>query len=304
MATIPDITSEKLESWDQYRNKQPDDVLASVYAHIEKVSRQMCAWYWSSIRTKRNTSLAVRWLSFFLLVLGTSFPIFAALQTSANEKLLLTQLAVAFLVIAGLVQLADRIFGWSSGWMRYISVVTTMENLTRAFEMEWAKYLVAKAALPDSADAKALFELAKGLEQELLKLQAEETTKWVAEFNTGIALLDTMIKTQREETDKKLEAIRTSLTVKESALKADEKAKIAGALEVTLTFKAEPKAVKIGIDEESSKDFLGNFWTRLDVSPGRHVVRVTTTSAPARTIERIVEVKPDSLTKLDIPMGE
>lgn len=304
MATIPDITSEKLEVWDQYKNKQPDEVLASVYAHIEKVSRQMCAWYWSSIRTKRNTSLAVRWLSFLLLVLGTTFPIFAALQTSSDEKLLLTQLAVAFLVIAGLVQLADRVFGWSSGWMRYISVVTTMENLTRAFQMEWAKYLVSKAAPPDSTDAKALFELAKGLEQELLKLQAEETTKWVAEFNTGIALLDTMIKTQREETDKKLEAIRTSLTVQESALKADEKAKIAGALEITLTFKSEPKTIKIGLDSEPPKDFLGTFWTRLDVSPGRHIVRVTTSSVPARTIERIVEVKPDSLTKLDIPTGE
>lgn len=304
MASIPDITTDALETWDKYKNKPPDEVLAAIYAHIEKVSRQVCAWYWASIRTKRNTSLGVRWLSFSLLVLGTTFPIFAALQATAEHKLFLTQLAVAFLVIAGLSQLADRVFGWSSGWMRYITTVTTMENLTRAFQMEWARYLVTKATAPDPADVKALFDLAKGLEQELMKLQAEETTKWVAEFNTGIALLDTMIKTQREEADKKLEAIRTSLTTQESATKADEKAKLPGALEVTLTFKADAKAVEIALDNETPKGFFGTFWTRVDVAPGRHVVRVITTSVPPRTIERIVEIKADSLAKLDVAVGE
>lgn len=304
MASKPDITTQKLANWDQYKNKNPDEILASVYAHIEKTSRQTCAWYWTSIKTKRGTSLATRGFAFLLLTLGTTFPIFAALQAAAEHKLFLTQLAVVFLAIAGLTQVADRVFGWSSGWMRYITTVTTMENLTRAFQMEWAKYLVSKASAPDAADAKSLFDLAKGLEQELTKLQAEETTKWVAEFNTGISLLETMIKTQREETDKKLEDIRTSLTTQETAAKADEKAKLPGALEVTLTFKAEAKRVRIALDEESPEDFLGNFWTKVDVLPGRHVVRLVTTSEPARTIERIAEIKADSLTKVEIAVGE
>lgn len=300
----PDITSEKLAHWDQYKNKVPDEVLESIYAHIEKTSRQMCAWYWTSIKTKRATSLCIRGMAFLLLVLGTTFPVFAALQEKADEKLVLTQLAVAFLVIAGLAQLADKIFGWSSGWMRYITTVLTMENLTRAFLMEWGKYLVSKEGAMDAADAKALFDLAKGLEQELTKLQAEETTKWVAEFNTGIALLDTMIKTQREETDKKLEAIRTSLTNQETAAKADERAKIPGALEVTLSFKAEAKRVRIGLDQETAADFLGNSWTKVNVPPGRHSVRVMTTTDPPRTMERIAEIKPDAVTKLEVAVGE
>lgn len=300
----PDITTDKLESWDKYKGRKPDEIIEAVYTHIETTSRQMCAWYWSSIRTKRWTSLPARGLAFLLLVMGTTLPLLAALQDKPEQKLLLTQLAVASLVLAGLAQLADRVFGWSSGWMRYITTVTTMENLTRAFQMEWGKYLVAKTEPLETADARAPFDLARGLEQELTKLQAEETTKWVAEFNTGIALLDTMIKTQREETDKKLEAIRTSLTSQESAAKADEKAKAPGALEVTLTFKADTKPIKIGLDKDTPVDFFGNFWTRNDVSPGRHVVRVITSSQPPRTIERIAEIKPDALTKLDVAVGE
>jgi hypothetical protein len=300
----PDITTDKLESWDMYKARKPDEIIEAVYMHIEATSRQMCAWYWSSIRTKRWTSLQARALALLFLVIGTTLPLLAALQERPDQKLLLTQLAVASLVLAGLAQLADRIFGWSSGWMRYIATVTTMENLTRAFQMEWGKYLVAKTEPIEAADARALFDLARGLEQELTKLQAEETTKWVAEFNTGIELLDTMIKTQREETDKKLEAIRTSLTSQESAAKSDQKAKIPGALEVTLTFKADARPIKIGLDSDTPADFLGNFWTRIDVPPGRHVVRVITSSQPPRTIERIAEVEEDALTKVDVAVGE
>ena len=154
MASKPNISTAKLANWDQYKNKQPDEVLASAYAHIEQTSLQMCGWYWTSIKTKRVTSLAVRVFAFLLLILGTTLPILAAIQATAEQKLLLTQMAVAFLAIAGLTQVADKVFGWSSGWMRYITTVTTMENLTRAFQLEWAKYLVSKAGAPaDATDA-------------------------------------------------------------------------------------------------------------------------------------------------------
>ena len=226
--TIPNITNDKLEPWDNYKSRKPDEIIEAVHLHIEKTSRQMCDWYWASISRKRWVSLPARGLAFLLLVAGTTLPLFAALQESADGKLLLTQLAVVSLVLAGLVQFSDRIFGWSSGWMRYITTVTKMENLTRVFQIEWGGYMVSKAEPLDIADAKALFDIARRLEQELAKLQEEETTKWVAQFNSSIALLDSLVKTQREETDKKLEAIKTSLSSHEIAAKADGKATLPG----------------------------------------------------------------------------
>lgn len=300
MAIKPDISSQKLSPWDEYKDKKPDEALASIYAHVAAASSMMCTWYWVSIRTKRRTSLSIRSIAFVLLVLGTSFPIFAAIQVEAEDKLLFTQWAVALLAVAGLTQVADKVFGWSSGWMRYITTVTTMENLTRAFELEWAKYIVSKNAPLDSSDVKTLFELAKGLEQELTKLQADETTKWVAEFNTGISLLESLIKTQREETDKKLDAIRTTLTTQESVAKTEEKAKLPGALEVTLTHKAEPKKVRIALDKESPVEFFGLMWSRLNISPGQHVLSIQTISDQPQTIEKIVEIGPSSVAKVEI----
>jgi hypothetical protein len=303
MAAKPDISTKRLSKWDEYKDKKPEEALPSIYAHIETTSLDMCRWYWTSIRTKRRTSLWARGIAFVLLIFGTALPIVAAIGSDPKDKLLLTQGAVALLAIAGLNQVADKVFGWSSGWMRYITTVTTMENLTRAFQMEWAKYLVSKGSPLDSSDAKALFDLARGLEQELTKLQAEETTKWVAEFNTSISLLEGLIKTQREETDKKLEAIRTSLTTEEMSAKADEKSKLPGSLEVTITHKAGPQRINISVDDDRPDDFLGSVWSKLNVPPGHRLLKVTTTTNPPLTIQRIVEIKPATVTKAEIELG-
>lgn len=299
-----DIKANQLGPWDQYKEKQPDEIARAVHSHIEAASSQMCAWYWHSIRTKRKTSMWARGIAFLLLVIGTTLQLFASFGETAVDKLFMTQLAVAGLALAGLTQLADRVFGWSSGWMRYVATVTTMENLARGFQMDWGRYLVAMNDPLDIKDARALFDLARGFEQELARLQSDETTKWVAEFNANIALLESLIKIQRAEADKKLESIRTNLSEQGTAAKAVERATLPGALEVQLTFKSEPKLIKIALDQESPREFLGYSWTSLNLPPGQHVVRIVTTSQPPRTIERVADVKPDALCKLDIAVGE
>ena len=146
MAKKSNISTKELLSWDEFKGKSPDESLPSIYTHISTISRRMTDWYWISIRAKRKISLAARGAAFILLLVGTSLPIFSALLEETEHRLQFTQWGVALLAIAGLVMLADRIFGWSSGWMRYISTVTTMENLTRAYELEWASHLVSKAS--------------------------------------------------------------------------------------------------------------------------------------------------------------
>ena len=262
----------------------------------------MCSWYWSSIGTKRNTSLIVRGIAFILLVLGTTLPVLSALFEMADHKLALTQVGAAILVAAALFTLADRIFGWSSGWMRYIATVTTMENLTRAFELEWASYIVSKNTPLENADVEVLFELARTLETELTKLQAEETTKWIAEFNTSISLLESMIKSQREETDRKLDAIRTNLTSQASSAQANEKAKQPGAIEVAFVYKAEPKKVRIAIDSNPTVEFLGYSWSELNVLPGQHKLTVEIMSDPPQMITKVIDVQAATTARTTITL--
>jgi hypothetical protein len=106
-----------------------------------------------------------------------------------------------------------------------------MENLTRAFQSQWGKFMLHKTTPLDKTDAEFLYGLASALEVELLRLQADETTKWAAEFTSGIALLESSTKAQRDETGGKLEAIRTGLVLQDIAANAGAKMKLHGALE-------------------------------------------------------------------------
>ncbi len=102
--------------------------------------------------------------------------------------------------------------------------------------------------------------------------------------------------TYREED----EVIRTSLSTQESTTKAEEKAKLPGALEVTLTHKAEPQKVRISLDKESPVEFLGQVWSQLNIAPGQHLLSVQTLSDPSQTIERVIEVAPGSVARVEV----
>lgn len=155
------VSTRKFMKWDEYKGKQPPAALESIYSYITSFATSTTGWYWKSIQMKRRTSLTVRTLSFMLLAFGTAAQLYATTISDMQHRLDTTQIAIASLAIAALMLVADRAFGWSGGWMRYIVTVTTMENLIRAFQLEWAKFFVSKVGEPDSNDVKTLFLLAQ-----------------------------------------------------------------------------------------------------------------------------------------------
>ena len=65
--------------------------------------------------------------------------------------------------------------------------------------IDWVKKLT-------DNDKRILFQSAKRLEEDISKMRSDETEKWVAEFNTSLALLSDLIKSQRESSEKAVEA--------------------------------------------------------------------------------------------------
>jgi hypothetical protein len=158
------------------------------------------------------------------LIIGSVLPILAGLGDTPEVRLQFTQLGVAALALAGLLQVADRVFGWSSGWLRYIETVTAMEDLTRQFELDWASYIVDKGSNIGDGDTKPLFELSQQFEDDISKLQSDETDRWVTEFNSGVALLGELIKSQRESVEKTAKAARATIESQQKAVQESEKA--------------------------------------------------------------------------------
>ncbi len=313
MASKPDLKQESSLVWNRYNGKTPDLALEEIYKDAHALSKDKRSWYWRSIKDKRWISLTSRVTTFGLLLFGTALPLLAGLSDNPGTRLLCTQIAITLLAAAGLFQLADKIFGWSTGWMRYVTTVTAMESATTSFDIEWAKHLLSKISPPDNADVQALFTIAETFERELDKLQSEETKGWIAEFNAGLSLLDSAIKSQREDTQKQLDSLNTTVANAVAAAKADAKvkadaeaaalkAKEPGAIDLCLTFKSDPKRVEISLDGATQEKIIGTSWSKVGIAPGLHTVAVRTLSEPIERATSSVLVKPNEIAKMELKL--
>ena len=298
-----DVRVETLLVWDEYKDKPFDKALPSIYSRAGELSKEKREWYWKSIKRKRLFATGARVITLCFLIGGTVLPLWASLGDIPARRLLFTQLGVIALAVAGLFQVVDRILGLSSGWLRYITTVTAMENLTRKFELDWASYIVGKGSKIDDGDTKPLFDLARRFEDDISKLQSDETDKWVAEFNSSLALLGELIKSQRESAEKTVETARATIESQQKAAQESEKARQNGSVELNIVHKAAPIAVKIAIDKESEQEFVGSSWAKLDLKPGQHTISVTTTGATPQTIQKIVEVPPGGVARADVKLS-
>ena len=299
----PDIRVETPLVWNEYKEKTIDQALPSIYRHACEASKRSAEWYWSSIKTKRQTSLTVRFVTILLLILGTLSPVLAGLRAEAADKLQLTQLGVCALALGGLLQVADRVFGWSSGWIRYITTATAMENLARKFELDWAAYILEKSGALTNADIRPLFDIAAQLQESLMKLQSDETEKWQAEFSTGGALLGDVIKSQRESGEKAVEAAAAVLAAQETLAEANAKGKGPGAVEVSLVHKADPVPVVISLDDKGGETYLGTMWSHVNVLPGPHIVTVQSDAKPPVVVKRVVEVPAGGVGRVEVKLS-
>jgi hypothetical protein len=202
MAPKPNVRMGIPGSWERYAGVTLTEALQRIYDDAIAHSTRTRDWYWAGIRRKRVTSIWVRAISVAGVAVAAILQLAAALWTDPANRLMFTQAGLAALAVAGLSQGADRVFGWSSGWLRYIMTATHMEAVTRQFELDWAAYLIDHAGVLVEADRAALFHLASSFEAEIAKLQIDETEKWVADFDTGRAALDDLIKSQREATQR------------------------------------------------------------------------------------------------------
>jgi hypothetical protein len=286
-----DIKYPKELKWDTSVIKTPEEAAQEIFDHAVKFSHESREWYWKSIKSKKRASLTIRIVVFTLLIFGAILPLLAGLLDDPLPRLRCTQFGVAALAVAGLFQLGDRVFGLSSGWLRYITTVTAMEDLTRRFESDWKDYMFSKSGKISEVDVKPLFDLAKKFEDDISAKRIDETDKWVTEFTTSTALLNEMIKSQREAAEK-------SVTEE----KEKQKAQVPGAIELSIVPKGDPVEVMISLDEGKEETFTGLKWSMLGISTGIHKVKLSTTGKKPLIHENAVNVPAGEVAKIEIKL--
>jgi hypothetical protein len=149
-------------------------------------------WYMSQRLPKARASRLLRALTISLGVLGTLFPFVALasrLQVNSDWGFLL-------LAMAGGCILADRSFGFSSSWMRYMTAALALQS---ALVSTRNRLLVVLSDMkPDSLEdyTSRIALLSSQLVDTVQQVVSEEAEQWTRQFHASLNELERRVSSQ------------------------------------------------------------------------------------------------------------
>ena len=156
--------------------------LSSSYSATEQATSNAIRWYIGKKKSKSRWSRSLRSLSILFGVVGLVVPLVAPL-TGISLAWGYTALGLA----GGCVAL-DKLFGFSSSWVRYIQTEFELQYLLQRLRLEWNQGIHAG---PLDAKSEKVYE--DGLVSILLthtdasfRLVRAETAEWAAEFTSAL----------------------------------------------------------------------------------------------------------------------
>ncbi|MBV9928748.1 MAG: SLATT domain-containing protein [Acidobacteria bacterium] len=195
----PDIESLPLEglSW-----KNPQETEASIrraYAYAEERAEQAVQWYLKNKGWKAFWSRSLRISAILLTTLGGLAPIVGSTgwlkSQSFDYEPVVKMLGYVFLALAAACVGLDRFFGFSSGWMRYITTALALEKSLSEFRMAWAMTLAKLGgATPTEEQVQSMLQKVKEFVAYVDGTVEEETRDWVTEFRTSLSDVDRTAK--------------------------------------------------------------------------------------------------------------
>src|ERR1051325_341596 len=180
--------------------------ISALYQYAEASANDAIEWYRKSKRHKAQASQLLRFLAIVLTTIGGLTPIIgglglSTLQLRGTFNINVGQLGYLFLGLAAAWVGLDRFFGFSSGWMRYLTTKMTLERALSEFRLDWAM-MVAKLGekSPTLDQVQLMIQRVKEFLLAIDNQVEQETQSWVSEFKTNLAEIEKTAKTQGEAT--------------------------------------------------------------------------------------------------------
>jgi hypothetical protein len=253
------------------------DILNREYEQVVQEADGYIRWYERNRMWKRNASRFFRALSIIAVAVGTLCPLIDAAYPSTSR--IFGQWGyVAFALAAAFVG-ADRFFGLSSSWMRYMIARLELDRALKEFHFEWTRLT---AEIKDKPLSSERFEVClKTIQTFTLRVQdiiKRETEGWITEFQRSLAEL-------------------------EKAVQAEVRARKPGDLSVTVTNASEFDGGLTLSVAGRDRTFEGSSTLLNDIPPGRYEVRVVGKKGGKTSSDvEVAEVLPGDLTKVEMTL--
>lgn len=171
----------KAERWEQ-----PEEVLAELYEDAQSRAIEAHDWYLADRVGKKHASRILRVLAVLLASAGGLIPLANVTTGQAASGW-----GYVLLAGAGVCFGFDRLLGLSAGWMRDMTTAQRIQRRLQAFQFDWMALDASRAANGISVDTAAYLALLREFAASLSSIMLEETSEWVAEFQSGLQALET-----------------------------------------------------------------------------------------------------------------
>ena len=231
------------ESWTtvQWDSQQALNSLDRIRKRVEYEAVKAIHWYYEKKRNKVWYSQLLRMLAVIFGGIGAGIPFIAStglwiMRDAAGgvpdvEILRINQWGYVFILGAGTCVALDKLFGFSTNWIRFVDAATKIETLLGRFRIEWYKQMALAdiGAHPGDAVTK-LFDTLLDFTAKTRDVIEKETGDWIAEFRSNLTKLAEDTKAAQEAREQKIQG-----QVDQIKQLAKEREQKAGAITVTIT---------------------------------------------------------------------
>jgi hypothetical protein len=193
-----------------WKDADLENSLSALHRYIEEQAQKQIKWYWDKTRAKANVSVALRFLAIVLFAMGGLVPLVkATLPESALHWFPFDfgQCGYLLIGIAAACMGLDRFFGYSTGWIRYVTTAMAIDKSLEEFRLEWTRTMARmRGAPPTPEQVDALIQTCATFSLAIKSQVEQETKAWVVEFQTNLSQLEKDLQAKADEVKAKTKA--------------------------------------------------------------------------------------------------
>jgi hypothetical protein len=164
----------------------------TAYEQALRRASEAVVWYERAKDRKKRPAIALRFLAIVIGGLGTITPIVVSMLSDPLGKRLLPSASMFAAIAVGCVAL-DKFFGFSSGWMRYMSAMLELQEKIESFEFAWARERLKRASSSPTPESQiADLDMIAAFVSSISRVIRSETQAWAGEFKTVLAGQETV----------------------------------------------------------------------------------------------------------------
>lgn len=298
----------------------PADVpgsLEKLRKYVEDQANKASAWYLQRKGLKAWCSRYMRMGVIVATALGALFPIGAQLWAGTHAWAQSGLIPALLVGVAAALLGADRAFGFSTGWIRYITTAAVIRKALEEFRLDWMLKTSQASAPPTSEQLAELLQSAKTFRLAVEGHVIDETRAWAVEFQNTIAQLekDTNEKFQQLSAQVQLEAKGARDKAEQQRAQSSQEAKAQadasrlGSIELSVanSAAADDRTMRVQLEGDgvSVVDTMvgSQRWSRIGLKPGHYRI-IVSAQAGSKPIndQAVCEIRPGELLKAELKL--